>query len=121
MLGTPLPMIRKVIRHRQLENRKQLKDFFGMLPPDQAEEFHALFNEFEAKETPEACFAAAVDRIQPLLLNFHTEGAAWKKHEITISQAMERNQHIKNASAELWDYTKKLLNEAVAKGYLKDS
>ena len=97
------------------------KRLFGLLPSDQADEFHELFNEFEAKKTPEACFAAAVDRIQPLLLNFHTAGAAWKRHGITHSQALKRNQHIKDASSELWNYVKNLLEEAVSKGYLKNS
>ncbi|MBL4575206.1 MAG: HD domain-containing protein [Opitutaceae bacterium] len=100
--------------------QKAAERLFGLLPSDQAKEFHALFNEFEAKKTPEARFAAAVDRIQPLLLNFNTEGAAWKQHGITISQAMERNRHIEDASVELWNYVKKLLEEAVVKGYLKE-
>ncbi len=106
----------QAIREREAADR-----LFGLLPSDQADEFHKLFNEFEAKKTPEACFAAAIDRLQPLLLNFNTEGVAWKRHGITYSQVVERNQHIQNASSALWNYARKLLEEAVAKGYLKDS
>src|SRR3954466_15869587 len=42
---------------------------FGLLPPDQATSFRELWDEFEKKETPEARFATAVDRFQPMLLN----------------------------------------------------
>ncbi|HYP18005.1 MAG TPA: HD domain-containing protein [Opitutus sp.] len=49
---------------------------FGLLPSDQAREFRALWDEFEAKKTPEARFATAVDRFQPMLLNCRTQGAA---------------------------------------------
>jgi putative hydrolase of HD superfamily len=103
-----------------IREREAAKRLFGLLPTDQEKEFHSLFSEFEAKETPEACFAAAVDRIQPLLLNSYTEGAAWKRHGITFSQTIERNQHIKNSSARLWDYAKCLLEDAVKNGYLKE-
>ncbi len=56
---------------------------FGLLPADQARGFRALWDEFEARQTPEAKFAAAVDRFQPMLLNCRTEGAAWRQHGIT--------------------------------------
>src|SRR5262249_50705513 len=47
---------------------------FGLLPADVEEEFRALWEEFEAQATPEARFAAALDRLQPLLHNYHTGG-----------------------------------------------
>src|SRR5690606_17054776 len=46
---------------------------FGLLPEDQARDFRALWDEFEARQTPEARFAAACDRFQPMLLNLHTQ------------------------------------------------
>src|SRR5271170_4662932 len=39
---------------------------FGILPPDQAVDFRALWDEFEEKQTPESRFATAVDRFQPM-------------------------------------------------------
>ena len=47
---------------------------FGLLPADQAGDFRALWDEFEERRTPEAKFAAAIDRFQPVLLNCSTEG-----------------------------------------------
>ena len=93
---------------------------FGLLPKDQRLEFRSLWDEFEEVQSAEARFAAALDRLQPLLLNFHTEGAAWKKHGVTRSQVIERNRHIAKGSAELWDYAKWLIDESVKRDYLLD-
>lgn len=67
---------------------------FGLLPPDQAAEFRALWDEFEEKATPEAKFATAVDRFQPMLLNVHSKGHAWQKHGVTYDRVVARNKHV---------------------------
>lgn len=91
---------------------------FGLLPGEQAREFRALWDEFEAKETPEAKFATAVDRFQPMLLNVRTQGGAWKQHGITHDRVVARNQHVAAGSVELWNYADHMLQGAVAAGHL---
>jgi putative hydrolase of HD superfamily len=91
---------------------------FGMLPPDQAQEFRALWDEFEEKKTAEAKFATAVDRFQPMLLNCRSEGAAWKKHGVTHDRVVARNQHIADGCTELWRYAEKMLQDVVDAGHL---
>jgi putative hydrolase of HD superfamily len=91
---------------------------FGLLPADQALEFRALWDEFEARQTPEAKFAAAVDRFQPMLLNCRTEGAAWRKHGITRDRVIARNSYIAEGSAALWDYAARMIEQTVAEGNL---
>ena len=56
---------------------------YGLLPPDQAAGLRALWDEFEAAETPEAQFARALDRFQPPLLNLATDGANWDRYGVT--------------------------------------
>lgn len=92
---------------------------FGMLPVDQADAFHQLWQEFEARETSEVKFAASLDRLQPMLLNYHTEGAAWRQHGITSDKVIARNSHIAEGSEKLWKYAETFIRDAVAKGYLK--
>jgi putative hydrolase of HD superfamily len=92
---------------------------FGLLPADQAQDFRALWNEFEEKKTPEAKFAAAVDRFQPMLLNCLTQGAAWARHGVTHDRVVARNCHIADGSAALWSHAEQLLNEVVAAGHLR--
>lgn len=91
---------------------------FGLLPPDQTGEFRSLWDEFEARETPEARFAAACDRFHPMLLNCLTEGHAWRKHGITQDRVLARNAHIAEGSTGLWAYARRMIDEAVAGGHL---
>lgn len=91
---------------------------FGLLPQDQGSVLRALWDEFEARATPEAKFAAAVDRFQPMLLNCLTEGAAWKNHGVTADRVIARNQHIAEGATALWEHMSQMITEAVAKGHL---
>lgn len=92
---------------------------FGLLPADQAADFRALWDEFEARATPEARFAAAVDRFQPMLLNCATEGAAWQRHGVTSDRVIARNRHIADGAEAVWTYAAEMIREAVTKGHLK--
>jgi putative hydrolase of HD superfamily len=78
-----------------------------------------LWDEFEARKTPEAKFAAAVDRFQPMLLNCQTEGAAWRKHGITRDRVIARNSHIAEGSAAMWDHAVRMVEQTVAAGHLQ--
>jgi putative hydrolase of HD superfamily len=91
---------------------------FGLLPADQTAELRALWDEFEARATPEAKFAAAVDRFQPMLLNCLTEGAAWKNHGVTSDRVIARNQHIAQGATALWEHMSQMIADAVAAGHL---
>jgi len=100
--------------------QKGAERLFALLPPDQAGEFTALWDEFEKRGTPEARFAAALDRLQPLLHNYHTHGAAWQKHGVTSDKVLVRNRHIGEGAPALWVYAEGLIREAVNKGYLAE-
>lgn len=93
---------------------------FNLLPSDQKDYLYALWVEFETSQTPEAKFARAIDRVQPLLHNCYTKGRAWKAHGVKLSQVLERNKHIEDGSKELWEFMKIQIKQAVANGYLED-
>ena len=69
--------------------------------------------------TPEAKFAAALDRLMPILHNYHTQGRSWQENGIVSRQVLERNAHIADGSEDLWRYVHALIEDAVAKGYLR--
>ncbi len=94
---------------------------FNILPADQADEMRTLWDEFEARETAEARFAATMDRFIPQLHNYHTQGGSWKEHAITHDRVVARNQTMIEGSAELWEWTQQMLEDAVAKGFLTKS
>lgn len=91
---------------------------FGLLPPDQATAYQALWQEFETGSSVEARFVRALDRLLPLILNFHAEGRTWREHGIRYEQVFARNRHIADGSEELWTYALKLMDAAVARGWL---
>ena len=93
---------------------------FGLLPDEQARDLRAIWNEFEARQTPEAIFAAAVDRFQPMLLNSRTDGHSWREHDVNASQVMARGTTIREASTSLWEYVAEMIREAVSRGHLAD-
>jgi putative hydrolase of HD superfamily len=75
---------------------------FGLLPADQKGELRQLWDEFEARESMEARFANALDRMQPILQNLATGGHSWRVHGIRKEQVIERNHPIAEGSEVLW-------------------
>jgi putative hydrolase of HD superfamily len=105
----------------KLAAEKQAADrIFGMLPAEQAGEIYALWDEFERGETDEAKFAAAMDRLQPLLLNYHSMGRVWRKHGVRAHQVLRRAAPIAEASSGLWEYARRLIERAVSEGILAE-
>jgi putative hydrolase of HD superfamily len=92
---------------------------FGLLPEDQCKEFRSLWDEFEARTTAEAKFAASVDRFQPMLLNCLTQGAAWNRHGVTQDRVLARNRYIAEGSTDLWTFAEKMVQDAVDARHLE--
>ncbi len=93
---------------------------FALLPPEQAKEFRSLWEEFDEMETPDALYAASIDRLQPLLSNFNTEGHTWVKYHITLSQIYKRMAPIKTAIPALWEFVEFVIRDSLEKGYIAD-
>lgn len=92
---------------------------FGLLPNETAQQFRALWDEFEAGETAEAKFANALDRMIPVLHNLETGGKAWMENGVRFDQVIAKNQKIAKTSQALWDYLFPRLIQAHANGWLK--
>ncbi len=98
--------------------RRAADRLFGLLPDDQREELRALWDEYESRQTPEARFAAALDRLQPILNNYYTQGRAWLEHGVTAEQVIAKNRHMGEGAPALWQYAEDLIRDAVERGYL---
>lgn len=92
---------------------------YSMLPSDQAAELMALFDEFEAWETPESRFAHAMDNLQPLLLNDSNDGGDWREHEVSAEQVYGRQRKTALGSERLFQLADGLLQKHIEKGNLK--
>jgi putative hydrolase of HD superfamily len=91
---------------------------FGLLPVDQTREFRALWDEFEAQQTPEAKFALSCDRMQPVLLHCLTEGGAWRKHGVTLDRVLDRNSKIAGGSTAIWQELERRIRGMADAGHL---
>lgn len=92
---------------------------FQILPKDQARYFRGLWNEYEEQNTTEARFARAIDRLQPFLHNYYTDGYTWRKYNITVDRVRNHIlRDMKPGSEVLWQFVDDLLEETVAKGML---
>ncbi len=94
------------------------KRIFGLLPAEQAAEFIAIWEEFEAGNTDEAKFAKSMDRFEPLLQNVSNNGGTWAEFNVPYQKVYDKKKVIKNGSSSIWKYAENLINESVDKGIL---
>ncbi|AYO19489.1 HD domain-containing protein [Vibrio owensii] len=106
-------------KEQEEKELKAAERLFGMLPSDQGDELFSLWKEFEAAQSDDAKYAKALDRLIPMLLNYHNDGQSWKEHGVTREQALTINKRIEFGSVTLWDKAKELIEEATKKGWLK--
>lgn len=104
---------------QQVKELAAAKRLFGMLPQEQGEALMQLWLEFERGQTADARFAKALDRIIPMLLNYHNQGQSWQEHEVSREQALAVNSKIELGSRALWEKAKYIIEDATQKGWLK--
>jgi putative hydrolases of HD superfamily len=92
---------------------------FGLLPPDQASRVRSLWDEFEAQQTPDARFANAMDRLQPLLQNACAQGGSWRDHDLQREQVLRRMAPIESALPAAWPLVLKIVDDFCASGVLR--
>ncbi|MDZ7904813.1 MAG: HD domain-containing protein [Cypionkella sp.] len=78
---------------------------FGLLPPDIGAPFRALWDEFEAAQTPDAIFAKSLDRVQPVMANLQSGGGTWVTYRVTQDQLHSRvGTKIARGAPALWEW-----------------
>ncbi|WP_035987787.1 HD domain-containing protein [Leptolyngbya sp. KIOST-1] len=92
---------------------------FGLLPQADSDRLRQIWEEFEAQSTPTARFAAALDRIQPLLHNWQTGGGTWKQHGICRAQVLRRMAPVETGAPELWPFVLGVIEDCVNAGCLR--
>ncbi len=106
-------------RIAQAEREQKAADrIFAILPDDQRDELRSLWEEFEAKKTPTAKMAAAIDRLLPLMMNRALDGRSWREHGISARRVIAMNSQIAGGSEPIWDFARTVLEAAAASGIL---
>jgi putative hydrolases of HD superfamily len=91
----------------QAAEAKAADRIFGILPQDLRDTLRALWEEFEAAETPDARFAKSLDRVQPVMANLMSGGGTWTTYNVTFDQLEARvGVKIAKGTPRLWDWVK---------------
>ena len=80
---------------------------FGLLPDDLRDDLRALWDEFEAAQTPDAIFAKSLDRVQPVMANLMSGGGTWTEYNVTHDQLESRvGVKIAKGAPKLWEWVR---------------
>lgn len=93
---------------------------FAKLPPDQGALIRSLWEEFDAMETPDAKYAACMDRLQPFLHNTLTDGHTWVEGSVSREAVEKRMAVIREFMPEVYKWIEANLDRAVHNGWLTD-
>lgn len=96
---------------KEERERRAADRLFGLLPDDQASECRSLWDEFEEQGTPEARFAASLDRFQGLLQNWHNGGGTWVEFDVSRERILERMAPVRDGAPALWPLVLRALEE----------
>ena len=108
-------------RKDQARREKKAADrIFNLLPADQAATLRELWNEFEERKTSESRYANALDRLQPFLHNYYTDGQIWQENRINSAQVKARMAPVADGAPILWKYVSSLIEDGVKKGFLSE-
>lgn len=102
----------------QAKERAAADRIFTLLPSALRDKFRALWDEYEAAETPDSRFANMLDRALPIVQNLHNQGQSWKENGIRLEQVLNRNATLAKEWPELWRYLQQHLTHAHQQGWL---
>jgi len=106
--------------HDKADRERAAADrLFGLLPNETGTAFRALWEEFEAGQTPDARMANALDRFAALLQNTaNDDGGTWRTHGVSREAVLRRMDPIREGLPALWPYVLETVAQAVAAGHV---
>lgn len=105
---------------KEEKEKKAADKLFGQLPEDQAKQFRKLWEEFDEAKTPDARYAAALDRLQPFIHNLCTEGHTWVQAKVNREQVYKRSGLSMEVLPALKPWMEEQINEAIKKGWISE-
>lgn len=82
---------------------------FGLLPEPHRSWCMERWEEYEARQSDEAIFAYAVDRLMPVLQNLNNSGQSWIENRVSLEQILSVNSPIGTALPSVWQYVQTLI------------
>ena len=82
---------------------------FGLLPEPHGSWCMERWEEYEARQSDEAIFAYAVDRLMPVLQNLNNSGQSWIENRVSLEKILKVNAPIGTALPSVWQYVQSLI------------
>jgi putative hydrolase of HD superfamily len=109
---------KQAVAEQEDTENEAAEEIFRSLPAEQGDFLKSLWDEFEARQSPEAKFAKAIDRFLPLLSNISNHGYSWGPYNVSQAHVREIASIIQDGSTKLWTLVDEMLEKAVQEGYL---
>lgn len=96
---------------KEKEELEAAKRITGLLPKEIGDEYLKIWIEFEERETDEAIYAYAMDRLMPVIQNFYNSTSTWEEHGVSLEQVLRLNRPIGNGTPEVWTLAEQKIKE----------
>ena len=106
-------------KNKEQREKEAADKLFSMLPKEQGEMIRALWEEFDAMETPDSRYAACMDRLQPFLHNTLTDGHTWVEGGVDRKAVEKRMAPIKDFMPEVYKWIDENIDHAIKMGWVK--
>ena len=89
--------------------RSAAERIFGLLPQPHGSWCMERWEEYEARQSDEAVFAYAVDRLMPVLQNLSNSGQSWMENGVSLEKILGVNSAIGDSLPSVWQYVQSLI------------
>ena len=107
-----------VVKTQAEREKAAAEKIIQLLPESQGEDYKNLWAEFSEMQTADARYAATIDRLQPLFLNYFTDGASWKHRTVTKAQVLKRNAICKETMPQIYEIVLQAVDDLQEKNLL---
>ena len=91
--------------------KRAAERIFSLLPESHRSWCLVRWEEYEVRQTDEAIFAYAVDRLMPVLQNLNNSGQSWVENRVPLEKILSVNAAIGNALPSVWEYVQSLIEK----------
>ena len=111
-------MDQTTLERQHAQEERAASALFSSLPSGHGETFRALWDEFEARHSPSALYARALDALQPMLLTWGEggQGCSERGPDLTARRVLHLKESALSPVPKLWAYAQQLVAEAEAAG-----
>ncbi len=107
------------LKNKEHNEKLAQKKLCSQLPEKYADELKSLWDEFDAENSSDARYAAALDHLQPFTHNVHTNGYTWLEGHVTETQVRKRIKIAEEVFPSLIPWIDEQIKRGISNGWIK--